>query len=62
MKKKLKSDEKGTFKVVYDRKTGKDKRVYLNVWDCECCQRQFTQKVKYRRKLCQKCLKELKKK
>lgn len=46
------------YKLVYDRKSGKDKRVYLKSRECIACCKQFRQKPKYNHKECPKCRKK----
>lgn len=48
------------YKLVYDRKSGKDKRVYLKSESCRKCERSFRQKRNYNYKECPKCRKNQK--
>lgn len=48
------------YKLVYDRKSGKDKRVYVKVKICIYCCEYFKQRKNFNYKECPKCRKQRK--
>ena len=54
MKRRDHSDNGKAFKYVYDRKSGKDKRVYLKTSVCPDCNQEFNHRSRLQKK-CKRC-------